>query len=442
MNLTRPIDMACPVHHTATVDEPWNGPAAVAAMPNDAATLKATHAWMDMEGEPDAKSSYKFPHHKTKGGPANLAACRNGLARLSQANIPDSDRDGVRQHLQAHLDDANPENKTTRIKSARPKARLRARNDWYRIKNEAGSSTAEVHIYDEIGYWGVTAQQFVKEMQSIDANQIDVHLNTPGGDVYDGIAIHNALKQHKANVTVYVDSLAASIGSVIAMAGDEVVMAKYSQMMIHDASGVAVGANASEMREMADLLDRCSNNIAQVYADKTGTDPDMWREAMMAESWYSAEEAVEVGLADRVDSGNNVRIENDWDLSIYNYSGREYAPAPTASARTPARDVLAAPRTSTETRTDPREQGTPAEGVAFAFDPDVFRAAMSFAADPPVPEEEAPFEFDPDIFRAVLADRANNAPAIAQNPEPQKPATFADAFDPEFFAALIREVVA
>lgn len=112
------VDKALPVHHTATTDEPWDGPAAVAAMPADDAVLRYCHAWMSDEaasekpakGDDDAddqKSSYKFPHHKTKGGPANLAACRNGLARLSSANIPDADRAGVKAHLQAHLDDAN-----------------------------------------------------------------------------------------------------------------------------------------------------------------------------------------------------------------------------------------------------------------------------------------------------------------------------------------------
>jgi ATP-dependent protease ClpP protease subunit len=108
---------ALPVHHTATVDEPWDGPAAVKAMPNDDAVLRYCHAWMSDEaaaetprqGDDDAddqKVNFKFPHHKTKGGPANLAACRNGLARLSNADIPDGDRAGVRAHLQAHLDDA------------------------------------------------------------------------------------------------------------------------------------------------------------------------------------------------------------------------------------------------------------------------------------------------------------------------------------------------
>ncbi|MEC3993992.1 hypothetical protein VSR01_10725 [Actinacidiphila sp. DG2A-62] len=100
-------DTASAVHHTATTDAAWDGPAAVAAMPNEETVLRYCHAWFDPEGDPDAKASYRFPHHKTKGGPANLAACRNGLARLEGSNIPDSDKPGVRKHLQAHLDDAD-----------------------------------------------------------------------------------------------------------------------------------------------------------------------------------------------------------------------------------------------------------------------------------------------------------------------------------------------
>lgn len=96
---------ATPVHHTAVTDEPWDGPAAETAMPNDAATLRYCHAWYEAGADQDKKSTWKFPHAKTKGGPANLAACRNGLARRSGADIPDADRAGVKAHLQAHLDD-------------------------------------------------------------------------------------------------------------------------------------------------------------------------------------------------------------------------------------------------------------------------------------------------------------------------------------------------
>lgn len=97
---------AIPAHSTETVDEPWDGPAAVAAMPNEARVLRYCHAWRDADGDPDAKATYKFPHHRTLGGPANVRACRNGLARLDGADIPDADRPGVERHLRRHLDDA------------------------------------------------------------------------------------------------------------------------------------------------------------------------------------------------------------------------------------------------------------------------------------------------------------------------------------------------
>lgn len=115
---------AFPVHHTATTDAAWDGPAAVAAMPNDASVLAYCHAWMDSAADDgstaddpdgdadDRKSNYKFPHHAAKGGPANLAACRNGLARLSGASIPDGDRAGVQAHLEAHLRDGGGEDGT------------------------------------------------------------------------------------------------------------------------------------------------------------------------------------------------------------------------------------------------------------------------------------------------------------------------------------------
>jgi ATP-dependent protease ClpP protease subunit len=211
------------------------------------------------------------------------------------------------------------------LKTARPVAKLRqGRNEWYRIQNKAGD-TAEVYIYDEIGYFGVTAQDFVSDLRRVDASNIELHLNTPGGDVFDGIAIYNALKEHDAAVDVVVDSLAASAGSFIAMAGDTVTMTRNATMMIHDAHGLVIG-NASDMTEMAGLLDKMSDNIASIYAERAGGSIADWRGAMRAESWYSADEAVEAGLADEVKG--SAKPDNTFDLSIYSYAGRDQAPAP------------------------------------------------------------------------------------------------------------------
>lgn len=193
--------------------------------------------------------------------------------------------------------------------------RNRARRDWYRIEAKANDE-ADIYIYDEIGYWGLTAADFVKDLQAVKASKINLHLNTPGGDVFDGIAIHNALRQHSASVAVQVDSLAASIGSVIAMAGDTITMAKHSTMMIHDPFGFAMG-NAEDMRKMSEILDQLGDTIAGVYAERAGGSVREWRDRMLEETWYSDREAVEAGLADEVDGDSTA--ENAFDLSIFKH---------------------------------------------------------------------------------------------------------------------------
>lgn len=209
---------------------------------------------------------------------------------------------------------------------ARPVAQLRAgRGDWYRITNSADGGAAEIAVYDEIGYFGVTASDFVREIAALDVERLDVRLNTPGGDVFDGVAIYNALRNHPATVTTYVDGLAASIGSVILQAGDRRVAAKASQSMIHDGHGVVIG-NAADMRQTADLLDQVSNMIAGVYAERAGGSVEDWRALMLAETWYDADEAKAAGLVDEVASTS--KADNSWDLSIFAYPGRAQAPSP------------------------------------------------------------------------------------------------------------------
>lgn len=180
---------------------------------------------------------------------------------------------------------------------------------WYTITNQADDSSdvdteeeavAQVYIYDEIGgSFGVSADEFVKELNDITAKNIDVRINSPGGAVWDAIAIYNALIKHPANITTYVDALAASAASIVALAGDKVVMMVGAQMMIHDALGAEIG-NAKDMRAMATFLDQQSDNIASMYAVKAGGELKDWRGLMLAETWLMANEAVEMGLADEV----------------------------------------------------------------------------------------------------------------------------------------------
>lgn len=210
-------------------------------------------------------------------------------------------------------------------KTARPVAKLRqGRNDWYKIENRSADAT-DIYIYDEIGYFGVTARDFVLDLADVTTDTIQLHLNSPGGDVFDGVAIYNALRDHRADVEVIVDGLAASAASFIAMAGDRIVMTKNATMMIHDAHGLAIG-NSAEMRDLAELLDTQSNNIASIYADRAGGTIENWRAAMRTESWYNADEAVAAGLADEIKGRSESK--NSFDLSIYSYAGRQAAPAP------------------------------------------------------------------------------------------------------------------
>ena len=171
---------------------------------------------------------------------------------------------------------------------------------WYSIKAKA-NDTAEISIYDEIGFWGVSAASFAQDLKDCGNNlkQINLHIHSPGGDVFDGIAIYNLLKNHPANVTVYIDGLAASMASVIAMAGNEVIMPKNAMMMIHKPWGIQ-GGDAEDMRKYADLLDKVENTLIPAYASKTGKTPEELAEMLSAETWLNGKECVEQGFADKL----------------------------------------------------------------------------------------------------------------------------------------------
>lgn len=171
---------------------------------------------------------------------------------------------------------------------------------WYSIKAKA-NDTAEISIYDEIGFWGVSAASFAQDLKDCGNNlkQINLHIHSPGGDVFDGIAIYNLLKNHPANVTVYIDGLAASMASVIAMAGNEVIMPENAMMMIHKPWGIQ-GGDAEDMRKYADLLDKVENTLIPAYANKTGKTPEELAEMLSAETWLNGKECVEQGFADKL----------------------------------------------------------------------------------------------------------------------------------------------
>lgn len=221
--------------------------------------------------------------------------------------------------------------------------------DWFRIENSAeDSDSTDVFVFDSIGGWfGLYADEFIEQLNEVTTSKINVRLNSPGGSVFEGIAIANAIRSHPANVTVYVDSLAASIASVIMLAGDRVVMQPQSQVMIHAASGGCYGDSA-EMTKMAEVLDFQTRNIAEAYAERSGRTVAEFMELMAAETWLTAKEAVALGLADEAapmkkpDQAPNekepveARMHRTWDLSMYAYAGRDKAPAPKIPSKTPA----------------------------------------------------------------------------------------------------------
>ncbi|NGK53892.1 Clp protease ClpP [Escherichia coli] len=179
-----------------------------------------------------------------------------------------------------------------------PKASMK-NNSWFRMK--AGhKSDADIYIYDEIGFWGVTAKQFVSDLNALgNITHINLHINSPGGDVFEGIAIFNALKNHGASITVYVDGVAASMASVIAMVGDPVIMPENAFMMIHKPWGVS-GGDADDMRDYADLLDKVESVLLPAYAQKTGKTTDEIAAMLADETWMSGAECLAHGFADQV----------------------------------------------------------------------------------------------------------------------------------------------
>lgn len=182
-----------------------------------------------------------------------------------------------------------------RLPNASSRARSKAKG--YSIQNAANE--AVIRIYDEIWFLGVNAEDFARDLDEITASNIRVEINSPGGDVFDAVAIYNALRTHPAHITTRVDGLAASAASLIVQAGDHRVMLGGSQMMVHNAWGIAIG-NADDHRDMATLLDQQDDVIAGIYASRSGGDKAAFRALMGDETWLTDEQTVEKGLADEV----------------------------------------------------------------------------------------------------------------------------------------------
>lgn len=186
-----------------------------------------------------------------------------------------------------------------------------------------------IDLYDVIDdYYGVSASDFVKAINEIKDGEISLHINSPGGDVFSARAMVAAISAHPSNITAYIDGLAASAASYVALACDKVVMQKGSMLMIHCASTIVWGTS-SDMTETASLLDKIDATIAADYERKTGKSRDELMTMMRAETWMTSDEAVEGGFADSVVENEKGKPKNAWNLSAYaNAPKIEQSPSP------------------------------------------------------------------------------------------------------------------
>jgi ATP-dependent Clp endopeptidase proteolytic subunit ClpP len=184
-----------------------------------------------------------------------------------------------------------------------------------------GKTEADVYIYDVIGdYWGsgVIAKDFVKEISNLKVETLNLHINSPGGDAFDGIAIYNTLIQHKARVVTLIEGLAASAASLIAMSGNEISMAENAFIMIHEAWSFARGS-ANDFRKEADRLDALSEKYAETYAKKSNGKKSTieFRDMMKEETWLGATDAANVGIIDSTIA--KIEIAAKFDLARCKY---------------------------------------------------------------------------------------------------------------------------
>ncbi len=174
----------------------------------------------------------------------------------------------------------------------------------YKFVHAKGATAVDLFIYGEIGSWWeddpITAAGFAKQLKEIDADTVNLRINSPGGSVHDGIAIFNVLDRHPAEIITHIDGIALSMGSYLAMVGDEVHMAENGMMMMH-LPWTFAGGNADELREQADLLDKWGEILSVAYAKRSGKDGEEILDLLRAETWLTATEALEAGFITHID---------------------------------------------------------------------------------------------------------------------------------------------
>lgn len=239
---------------------------------------------------------------------------------------------------------------------------------WYNFK-QTDTDPAVLSIFDDIGAFGVSAKSFLNDLASAQGDSVRVEINSPGGDVFAGLAIYNGLRNSGKKVNVRVLGLAASAASLVAMAGDTIEMPENSFMMVHNPWGFAMGG-ASDMRDTADMLDKLGVSLASTYAKRTGKSAEEITALLDAETWMSAAEAVDAGFATAVISEVPVKAAFDLDR----------LPANVRAAYASAKAATPAPAPAPEPAPAPAPEDDPTENKPAASAPMLADAIESQAA--------------------------------------------------------------
>lgn len=280
---------------------------------------------------------------------------------------------------------------------------------WFSMMKNADGSGAVINIYDEIGFWGVTAKDFRRQLQELgDINSIELRINSPGGDVIDGFAIYNMLMEHKAKITAKIEGWAASMASIIAMAADEIHMPSNTWMMIHNPWSLAMG-DKEELRKMADILEKMEGHAVKAYQQHSKLSEKEITDLMNAETWMDGTEAVAKGFAEVVTDELQIAA---------NVNNMKKLKAPSAAmVWVKAEEATPAPAPAVEETPKPAE--TPAEGTD--------NNGTQTSEDPAGAQESA---------KQAEETKSTDGTAAAQPPETKPAASGVPGISPEMMAKI------
>lgn len=280
---------------------------------------------------------------------------------------------------------------------------------WYTVALARSDKTiAEVSMDGPIGAFGIPASDFRAALAGLgEVNQINLRINSPGGEVFDGIAVHNMLARNKAHVVATIDGLAASIASLIPMAANRIIMPENAMMMVHNPAGLVFGT-ADDMEDMADALNKFRDGMVTSYVAKTKQTPEKIIEMMKAETWLSAKEAKELGFADEVAPPRKVTAF--FDLSAFRHPPKEVTAMTTKTDAKTAEQIAAEAAAAAEAK---KKDDDLAAARALVASADA-EAAAAKAKETTPPVAQAP---DPVVAERERCANITAACEMARHPE-------------------------